>query len=238
MKKLLLSLVLGFLLVQTNAQFSMTTIDDQPIENGQTFTFNTTTEEDAKLGYIVHNDSDALILMKAEVIELIDSDGSEFELCFGGSCYYSINQGLIMPQSPVAIQPGGIQGMFDHMWNKNTSSPYMSAKIKFFMIDTFGAEVGEPLIVNYIYNENLGVQDIEQAVKSQVQNTIIKDILMLDLHENSTINIYSVSGKLIKATKANQGKLNLNLSNLNKGQYIVVVNSASGKTASTKVLVK
>ena len=238
MKKPLFFLLLGFLLVQTNAQFSMTTIDDQPIENGQTFTFNTTTEEDAKLGYIVHNESDALILMKAEVIELIGSDGSEFELCFGGSCYYSINQGLIMPQSPVAIQPGGIQGMFDHMWNKNTSSPYMSAKIKFFMIDTFGAEVGEPLIVNYIYNENLGVQDIEQAVKSQVQNTIIKDILMLDLHENSTINIYSVSGKLIKATKANQGKLNLNLSNLNKGQYIVVVNSASGKTASTKVLVK
>ena len=238
MKKPLFFLLLGFLLVQTNAQFSMTTIDDQPIENGQTFTFNTTTEEDAKLGYIVHNESDALILMKAEVIELIGSDGSEFELCFGGSCYYSINQGLIMPQSPVAIQPGGIQGMFDHMWNKNTSSPYMSAKIKFFMIDTFGAEVGEPLIVNYIYNENLGVQDIEQAVKSQVQNTIIKDVLMLDLHENSTINIYSVSGKLIKATKANQGKLNLNLSNLNKGQYIVVVNSASGKTASTKVLVK
>lgn len=238
MKKPLFFLLLGFLLVQTNAQFSMTTIDDQPIENGQTFTFNTTTEEDAKLGYIVHNESDALILMKAEVIELIGSDGSEFELCFGGSCYYSINQGLIMPQSPVAIQPGGIQGMFDHMWNKNTSSPYMSAKIKFFMIDTFGAEVGEPLIVNYIYNENLGVQDIDQAVKSQVQNTIIKDILMLDLHENSTINIYSVSGKLIKATKANQGKLNLNLSNLNKGQYIVVVNSASGKTASTKVLVK
>lgn len=61
MKKLLLSLLLGFLLVQTNAQFSMTTIDDQPIENGQTFTFNTTTEEDAKLGYIVHNESDALI---------------------------------------------------------------------------------------------------------------------------------------------------------------------------------
>ena len=238
MKKPLFFLLLGFLLVQTNAQFSMTTIDDQPIENGQTFTFNTTTEEDAKVGFLVHNESDALILMKAEVIELIGSDGSEFELCFGGSCYYSISQGLIMPQSPVAIQPGAIQGMFDHMWNKNTSSPYMSAKIKFFMIDTFGAEVGEPLIVNYIYNENLGVQDIEQAVKSQVQNTIIKDILMLDLHENSTINIYSVSGKLIKATKANQGKLNLNLSNLNKGQYIVVVNSASGKTASTKVLVK
>ena len=238
MNKLLLSLILGFFVLQANAQFTLTTHDDEPIENGQTFTFDTTEESIAKLGYIVHNNSDALIIMKAQIEEITGSDGTDFELCFGGSCYFSVSEGLIIPQSPVAIQPGGIQGMFDHMWNKNTTSSYMTFKVKFFMIDSFGNSVGEPFYVNYIYNENLGLQDLNPAVKSQVKNTIVKDVLMLDLNENSTLTIYAVDGKLVKTMKASQGNQTWNLSNLTKGQYIVVINSASGTTSSTKVLVK
>lgn len=238
MNKLLLSLILGFFLYQGSAQFSMTTMDDQPIVNGQTFTFNSTSEAEAKLGYIVHNDSDALILMKAQVEELIGSDGSEFELCFGGSCYYAVSEGLIIPQSPVAIQPGGIQGMFDHMWNKNSTTSYMMVKVKFFMIDTFGGAIGEPFYVNYVYNENLGLQNVDSSVEPQVKNTIVKDILKLDLVENSNITIYAANGKLVKSSKANAGDLTLNLSSLTSGNYVVVINSASGNVTTTKVMVK
>lgn len=238
MNRLLLSFIFGFLLIQVNAQFSMTTHADEPIENNQTFSFNTTEEAEAKLGYIVHNDSSELILMKAEVAELTGTDGTDFEICFGGSCYFSVTDGQIIPQSPVAIQPGQIQGMFDHMWNKSTANPYIEVKMKFYTVDSFGNPTGEPFYVNYVYNENLGVNDLSSNVKSQVKNTVVRDYLALDLTEMSNINIYAMDGKLVKSLQANQGDTQLNLSNLNKGQYVVVVKTASGEVTSTKVMVK
>ncbi|MDO5656352.1 MAG: T9SS type A sorting domain-containing protein [Flavobacteriaceae bacterium] len=238
MKNLLLIPALICFVLQANAQFHMTTKTGEAIENEQTFSFNTTLEDIAKVGYIVHNDTSNTIIMKAEVEAITGSDGSLFELCFGGSCYFDVSVGLIMPVSPVAIPAGGIQGMFDHFWNKNTSNSIIEYRIKFFQLDGMGNPTGEPFYINYIYNENLSTSDIRATQDIKVLNTLVRDQIQVQSQISGNAILYAMDGKAIQNMTFQNGLNIFNVSHLKPGNYILHLKGENGNFVSTRIMLK
>ncbi|MDO5616980.1 MAG: T9SS type A sorting domain-containing protein [Cruoricaptor ignavus] len=73
-----------------------------------------------------------------------------------------------------------------------------------------------------IDKEQLSVSDIKDFEKGIKLNTQVKEILNIELPSKSTVNLYDLSGKII-FSKRLDGKNDINLSDLNKGNYILQI---------------
>lgn len=83
-------------------------------------------------------------------------------------------------------------------------------------------------------NANLAVTDVTSFDKQIKMNTIVGNALTVILPEKSTVNIYSVEGKLMSSNRVSSGE-SINTSSLTKGMYIVTVDNGSAKI-SRKVM--
>ena len=72
--------------------------------------------------------------------------------------------------------------------------------------------------------------------KKVKMNTLVADALTLELPSKSTVNIYSVDGKLVSSNRVNSGE-SINVSKLQKGNYIVTVEDGTNKV-SRKIVKK
>lgn len=80
----------------------------------------------------------------------------------------------------------------------------------------------------------IDVKDFDKKVK---MNTIVSDALTLQLPSRSTVNIYSVEGKLVSSNRVDNGG-SINVSNLAKGNYIVTVQDNFNNKVSRKIIKK
>ena len=80
-----------------------------------------------------------------------------------------------------------------------------------------------------VVKNNLAVKDVDFDNKVKM-NTIVKDFLTLRLPSKSTVNIYSIEGKLISSSRVNDGD-NISTSSLSKGMYLVTVENNTNKTS-------
>lgn len=81
----------------------------------------------------------------------------------------------------------------------------------------------------------MGTIDIKDFDKKVKMNTLVSDKLMLQLPSRSTVNIYSVEGKLISSDRVNDGD-SINVSSLQKGAYIVTVQDNYNNKLSRKII--
>ena len=73
--------------------------------------------------------------------------------------------------------------------------------------------------------------------KKVKMNTLVSDNLtLIELPSKSTVNIYSVDGKLVSSNRVNSGE-SINVSKLQKGNYIVTVEDGTNKV-SRKIVKK
>ena len=72
--------------------------------------------------------------------------------------------------------------------------------------------------------------------KKVKMNTLVAETLTLELPSKSTVNIYSVDGKLVSSNRVNSGE-SINVSKLQKGNYIVTVEDGTNKV-SRKIVKK
>lgn len=80
----------------------------------------------------------------------------------------------------------------------------------------------------------IDIKDFDKKVK---MNTLVSDNLtLIELPYKSTVNIYSVDGKLVSSNRVNSGE-SINVSNLQKGNYIVTVEDGTNKV-SRKIVKK
>ena len=80
----------------------------------------------------------------------------------------------------------------------------------------------------------IDVKDFDKKVK---MNTLVSDNLtLIELPYKSTVNIYSVDGKLVSSNRVNSGE-SINVSKLQKGNYIVTVEDGTNKV-SRKIVKK
>ena len=80
----------------------------------------------------------------------------------------------------------------------------------------------------------IDIKDFDKKVK---MNTLVSDNLtLIELPSKSTVNIYSVDGKLVSSNRVNSGE-SINVSKLQKGNYIVTVEDGTNKV-SRKIVKK
>ena len=80
----------------------------------------------------------------------------------------------------------------------------------------------------------IDIKDFDKKVK---MNTLVADALTLELPSKSTVNIYSVDGKLVSSNRVNSGE-SINVSNLQKGNYVVTVQDNFNNKVSRKIVKK
>ena len=81
----------------------------------------------------------------------------------------------------------------------------------------------------------MGTIDIKEFDKKVKMNTLVSSNLTLELPSKSTVNIYSVDGKLVSSNRVNSGE-SINVSNLQKGNYIVSVQDNFNNKISRKIV--
>ena len=83
----------------------------------------------------------------------------------------------------------------------------------------------------------MGTIDVKEFDKKVKMNTLVSDNLtLIELPSKSTVNIYSVDGKLVSSNRVNSGE-SINVSKLQKGNYIVTVEDGTNKV-SRKIVKK
>ncbi|ODS89516.1 MAG: hypothetical protein ABS44_04690 [Chryseobacterium sp. SCN 40-13] len=83
---------------------------------------------------------------------------------------------------------------------------------------------------------SLGVMDVKTFDKEVVMNTLVNDGITFRLPMRSTVNIYTMEGRLVSSDRVSDGQT-LEASHLNSGYYIVIVDNGTAKI-SRKILKK
>lgn len=235
-KKYLLGL---FLLVfgVSNAQFTIFHSNGSVIEDESVFTFSTTDEETALLELHIKNESSSAIGVKARMLEIEGSDGSNVQFCLG-VCLFNVNENSIVPTGdPFSIAVGQTLEVGAYFWNRNESSDYITYRFKVYEVDSFGEETGTPIHINYIYDANLSVRNIDlQQMGVQVNNTLVKNAFSFTADNNLNIEVIDLNGKRIADYQTEAGEQTLDLSSLQNAVYIVKFTSKEGKTAYSKIV--
>ena len=158
--------------------------------------------------------------------------------------------------TPTAIQATGSNagnGSNDYIgvintggaWQKVTldmstiTSVNVADKDKNFFALKVGKDVSYALDIDdvKVVSSTMGTIDVKEFDKKVKMNTLVSDNLtLIELPSKSTVNIYSVDGKLVSSNRVNSGE-SINVSKLQKGNYIVTVEDGTNKV-SRKIVKK
>ena len=150
--------------------------------------------------------------------------------------------------TPTAVQASGSNagnGSNDYIgvintggaWQKVTldmstiTSVNVADNTKNFFALKVGKDVSYSLDIDdiQIVSSTMGTIDVKEFDKKVKMNTLVSDNLtLIELPSKSTVNIYSVDGKLVSSNRVNSGE-SINVSKLQKGNYIVTVEDGTNK---------
>lgn len=225
------------------SQMVVKKLDGTTINNGDIFSYNTVDEESASLKFTVFNNSSTeSMLVKIQCTSVSNSDGQEFQFCFGGYCFFSVFEGMMNPMDAPGylINPGSNTGDADHFWNLKTASTTgqypMDFKFKIFEVDPLGNEIGTPVNITYRYAGALAVNDVSMQKDITIKNTVIKDILSFDSKSAADLQVIDYSGKLVSQNKVSKGNNEVNLQKLQAGVYILKFSNSEGKSFTSKII--
>lgn len=244
MKKIFLLLSVLFLnFAIAQSPMTVTKIDGTPITDGQIITFDSTVINVATLGFYVHNNSNADIDVRIKCLSLTGT-GTGMQLCFGGLCYNNVIAGNSYPAFPVTIAAGQTNTQFDHFYNSNQDTGGATMKdytFKFYQVNANGTEVGNSVTFTYRYNPTLSVNNVTafnqlENMGVNLKSNVLGNTLSIEASKNNLLTIYDLNGKLIKTETLNLGANTVDVSNLNKGMYILNFKNEDGKSASLKAI--
>lgn len=239
MKKIILlaSLLLSGL---TQAQVITATGNGEPITEGKTFTFTSLSEFESNLSLSATNVSNADINLKLKVNYFVNSDGTEVQFCFGGDCFFMINEGDTVPSaaSGVTLKPGEKNNEADHFYNNNAGTgEKVIYNLSFVQVDDAGKEIATLLTFNYKYSATAGIDDFT-ALKNMgitVNNTVVKNTMDVTANLNATLELYNINGQKVKTVAITNGIQQVDLSGLSAGVYVAGF-TAGNKTSQIKIV--
>ena len=251
MKKVLLLLVclsssLSF------SQLTMKKLDGTPINNGDVFTYsmlgdsnNVTSSDPAYLGLKIYNSSASNINVRMKLISMTNATGSDLQFCIDPICVGTITVGSSYPNGSPAysvIPANGQNGNFDHFVNSYAGNGIDPVEyvLKFYMVNSFGAEVGNSITFTYKYDATLSTpsfNDLKNAGIS-LKSTLVDSQIEFDATTSGKTELYDVNGRLITSTPYTSGYNYVNASNLNASVYILSFTTDEGKKASLRIIKK
>ena len=248
MKKILF-LIVCFTSVLSFGQMTMKKLDGTIINNGDVFTYtvlgdanNVTATDPAYLGLKIYNSSSSSINVKMKLISMTNSDGTNLQFCINPICVGTISVNSTYPASgPSVIPANGENGNFDHFVNSNPGNGTSNVEyvLKFYMIDTFGAQVGNSITITYRYAPTLGLasNDLKDAGVN-VKSTLVTSQLEFDALADGNIQLFDLNGRMINSSNYISGYTSVDMSNLNASVYIASFTSIDGRKASLKIVKK
>lgn len=211
------------------------------ILNNQEFEYNTLNTS-AELPFIVTNTSeDNPINVKVRVDQVQNSDGTNLQLCFGGLCFFAINQGITYPTNfAVTLEPGQSTTAGDHFWNSNPGDGInypMVYKLTFVEVDDSGAYLGDLLTFTYRYSPTLGNADLTPAAVGLAKiNTLVTQNIQIETTEAGTIEIMDMSGKTVVNRNLGTGMQTVDFANAQAGMYVARFTNAQSQSAQIKII--
>ena len=235
MKKNTYSLFLSFLFLTSFAQVEFKKSDCTIITDGMVIPFETVGSA-AYLNFRVKNISTTPQDIKIKCISLVNATGSNFELCYGGSCFDSVAVNGVYPDYANPLAPGQsnpAQG--DHFVNFNVGTGGIMDYV--FSVYALGSEANA-ITFTYRYAPNLSVSTLEGLTNLgiSVTNTVVADDFLFSAAAKGNLALYNLNGQLVSELNFTEGAQAINLSNLNTSMYIARFTNAEGVSSNVKII--
>jgi len=232
------------------SQFCFSQIEISRYPNGALITSGTVLASNvlnlqSEIGFKVRNIGSTTTNVWVRCQDLVNNNGTQFQLCFGAECLDGVVVGQVYPSVGVVLAPNETNGNFDHFLNNNAGNAVfpLDFVFKFFQTNQAtqgGAEVGNSFIVTYRYNPNLSTDEINQLQTSCVivKSTIVENELVLDVLKSTTMSIYDLNGKMVYNSKLNYGIQTIDVSDFSSGVYVINFTNAEGNSSNKKIIKK
>jgi hypothetical protein len=225
------------------AQFNVTDLEGNIIQNNSEITFNEFNVEDAKLKFKTVNTAENSLDIRIRCTGITNADGNSFQLCYGGLCYDNVAVNGIYPDFQNIIAPGQDNGISDYFLNNfggngNTDLIY---SFRVFAFDLEGNVVGQSINLSYRYSpEPLSNDSFEQLsnLGINLKNTISQGLFEVQSSTKGAVSVFSLNGQLVQNVDFQEGNFTIDLSAFQSNYYLINFATNDGKTASIKVLKK
>jgi hypothetical protein len=244
MKKITYLLLITLSIVnQINAQFSVNRIDGTPFTNNEVIEFTTHSSSTAELKFTVQNNSNDNLDFRIRCTSLVNNNGTNFQLCWGGECIPSVTLNGIYPDFQNIINAGAnTVGFNDSFKNYNagdgTNYP-MDYSFRIFTRDLNGNTVGSSFNLTYRYQGPLSIEQIDQLslMGIKVLNTSVKNFIGLEITKPVQYSIINLQGQTIRNGEL-YNNTNIDLSIFQTGLYFINFKNQEGLTDTIKIYKK
>lgn len=245
MKKIILFLFLSiFTIYDANAQFTVNKIDGTPFTNNQVIEFTTHSSSSAELKFTVQNNSTDNLDFRIRCTSLINNNGSNFQLCWGGECISSVTLNGIYPGFQNVINAGANTiGFNDNLKNFNpgdgTNYP-MDFTFRIFTRDLVGNTVGSSFNITYRYmgpNMSVEKKDKLSAMGVKVLNNVANQFIGLEITKPVQYEIINLQGQIITIENIAENT-NIDVSSYQTGLYFMNFKSNEGISDTVKIFKK
>lgn len=235
--KIIISILSLFSFISLQAQMTILDSEDNIIVDGDEFTFQSIEEDIAKFHFYIKNEFNNAIQVKAKMIEITGTDGSNVQFCMG-ECLFNVSEGTEVPENEgFTVEPNSTtSGPGTYFWNlDNTASP-ISYTFRIYQTDALGNEAGNPINITYTYNSDLAV-DGNELSQVKLYPTLSSDVININLNEEANADIFNLQGQLVASKKLASGNSQLNISNFSSGVYLIKF-QGKNNTVTTKKFIK
>lgn len=233
MKKITLSILFTMVFLNAFSQFIFRKSDGTLITNGTVLTYG---PGNNYLNFRVQNTSNQNLDVKIKCTNLINTTGTQFELCYGGSCYDSVSLNGIYPDYENILAPGQSNpSQGDHFVNFNAGNGQIMEL--HFSVYPLGFENDA---INFIYRFDplLSANSFENlsSIGINIENTTINNDFKFNTTQSGNLSIFNLNGQLITEYKFTEGAQNVNLSTLSSAVYIANFITTDEKNSSVKII--
>jgi hypothetical protein len=232
-----------FTLNTVNAQFLVKKIDGTLFTNNEVIEFTSHSNSAAELKFTVHNDASENLDFRIRCTSLINNNGSNFQLCWGGECIPSVASNQIYPDFQNIVNAGGNTIGFNDSfknYNPGDGANYpMDFSFRFFTRDLNGNTVGTSFNLTYRYQGPLSIEQKDKLniMGVKVLNTLVSNYIGLEINKEVKYNLTNLQGQLIKDDLLTQNT-QVDLSNLQSGLYFLNFSNKEGLFDSVKIYKK
>jgi hypothetical protein len=233
MKKIIFTVLFSMVFLSSFSQFIFRKSDGTPITDGTVLTYG---PENNYLNFRIQNTSSQNLDIKVKCTNLINTNGTQFELCYGGSCFDSVALNGVYPDYENPLAPGQSNpSQGDHFVNFNAGNGEIMEL--HFSVYALGFEDNAINFV-YRYDSTLGVNSFENLsnLGIVIENTSIKNEFKFNSTQSGNLSIFNLNGQKINEYKFTEGAQNLNLSELSSAIYIANFTTSGGESSSIKLI--
>lgn len=250
MKKITFFLILTiFIINKVNAQFVVNKIDGTPFTNNEVINFTTHSSTASELKFTVHNNSTDVLDFRIRCTNLVNNNGTNFQLCWSGECIPSItlngiypNLSAQMPMLNIINAGANTVGFNDNFKNFNpgdgTNYP-MDFSFRIFTRDLSGNIVGSSINITYRYQGPLSIEQKDKlsAMGVKVLNNVANQFIGLEISKPVQYEILNLQGQIISSDSIEEN-INIDVSSYQTGLYFLNFKSPEGLSDSVKIFKK